>query len=247
MIKSAIIIPARYNSSRFKGKPIKKILNKELVIWVADASAKAVGKKNVFVASDDKRIIKKVEKYDFNSIKTSQKCLTGTDRVAEAAKKINSKIYINVQGDEPLVKPSDIKKILFAKIKYPNYIICGYTKISLKEDPNNINIPKVVMNKKNELLYISRSVIPGSKIKTLKNTQYNKQVCIYAFSKKELLQYYNFKKKSTLEKIEDIEILRFLELGKKIKMIKTSPGSLAVDQKSDVKKVENYLKKKGFK
>ena len=94
---------------------------------------------------------------------TSSSCLTGTDRVAEASKKINSKIYINVQGDEPTINPNDIKKIIKAKKKFPNHVICGYDKVHKFENPSNINLPKVVVNEKQELIYISRALIPGSK------------------------------------------------------------------------------------
>ena len=125
-----------------KTDDIKKILNKEMIIWVAEACERALGKKLVYVATDDSRIHDKVRKFGFQTIHTSKFCLTGTDRVAEASKKINSKIYINVQGDEPLVKPQDIISILKAKIKYPDYVVCGYTGISINENLLNKNIPK---------------------------------------------------------------------------------------------------------
>jgi len=245
MLKVVIIIPSRYQSSRFPGKPLKKILNKEMIIWVAEACERALGKKLVYVATDDSRIHDKVRKFGFQTIHTSKFCLTGTDRVAEASKKINSKIYINVQGDEPLVKPQDIISILNAKLKYPDHVVCGYTIISINENPLNKNIPKVVFNKKKELIYISRSLIPGTKDKNLSiKKKYYKQVCIYAFNKFELDKFYSFKKKSTIEKSEDIEILRFFDLNKKIKMIKITSGNIAVDEKSDIKKIEKFLKKK---
>jgi len=245
MLKTVIIIPARYQSSRFPGKPLKKILNKEMIIWVSEVCERALGKKLVYVATDDDRIHAIVRKFGFQSVHTSRFCLTGTDRVAEASKKINSKIYINVQGDEPLVKPQDIISILNAKLKYPDHVVCGYTKISINENPLNKNIPKVVFNKKKELIYISRSLIPGSKDKKFSiKKKYYKQVCIYAFNKFELHKYYSLKKRSTIEKLEDIEILRFFDLNKKIKMVKITSGNIAVDEKSDIKKIEKLLKKK---
>ena len=241
-MKIKIIIPARFNSSRFPGKPIKKILGLELVIRVANICAKVVGKNNVFIATDDIKIIKVVNFYKFKYILTSRKCLTGTDRVAEASRKIYSDIYINVQGDEPLIKISDIKKIIEEKKKYLNHIICGYTKILSKLDYNNKNVPKVVFNNSRELLYASRALIPSSK-NNKKNKLYYRQVCIYAFSRKELNLFSSFRGKSNLEKIEDIEILRFFELGIKIKMVKTFSGSVAVDVPSDIKKVEQIILK----
>ena len=199
-MKAVIVIPARHKSSRFPGKPLKKILGKEMIIRVAEICEKVLGKKLVYIATDDSRIHAKVKEFGFQTISTSKLCLTGTDRVAEVSKKINSKIYINVQGDEPLIKSEDIRMIINQKLKYPNHVICGYTAISKNEDPLNKNIPKVVLNEKDELMYISRSLVPGSKDENLLNKKkYFKQVCIYAFNKHELDKYYSFKKKLLLK------------------------------------------------
>lgn len=237
----SIIIPARYNSTRFRGKPLVKILKREMILRVADICLKIVDTKNLFIATDDKKIARTVKKAKYNVLMTSSNCLTGTDRIAEASKKIDSKIYINVQGDEPAINPKDIKKIISAKKKFPNHVICGYDKVQKNEDPNSINLPKVVINEKQELIYISRALIPGSK-KKIKNYQYLKQVCIYAFNKKELKKFTLKKRKGKIERIEDIEILRFFDLGIKIKMIRLTSNSIAVDEKKDVKKVEKLLK-----
>ena len=241
--KAVIIIPARYGSSRYKGKPLVKILGRELVLRVADICKKTVGSDNTFIATDHKKIAKKILQNNYNCVMTSKNCLTGTDRVAEAAKKIRANIYINVQGDEPLVNPKDIKKIIIAKKKYPNYVICGYDRIHRLQDPKSLNLPKVVVNSKKELIYISRSLIPGSK-KVIKNKNYFKQVCIYAFNLNELMKFYSLKKKSEVESFEDIEILRFFDLGIKIKMIKLNSNSVAVDEISDVKKAEKIIQQR---
>ena len=193
MRKVLIIIPARYKSSRFPGKPLKKILGRELVLRVADRCKKILNKRDLIIATDNSSISEVVKKENYKVIMTSQSCLTGTDRVAEVAKKINSKIYINVQGDEPLVNPRDIKKIINQKIKYPKHVICGFSKIRNFENPASKNIPKVVMNKNNELVYISRALVPSSKKKS--TIQFNKQVCIYAFNKMELAKFSSMKKK----------------------------------------------------
>ena len=113
----AIIIPARYGSTRYKGKPLVKILGREMILRVADICSKVVTKKNLFIATDSKKISEVVKKNNYNFIKTSKSCLTGTDRVGQASKKIRAKIIINVQGDEPLINPKDIKKIIKAKKK----------------------------------------------------------------------------------------------------------------------------------
>ena len=121
MPRTLIIIPARYDSKRFPGKPLQLICGKELIIHVADKCVKAVGKQNLYVATDSIKIKKKVLEENYKVIMTSKRCLTGTDRVAEASKKIKSDIYINVQGDEPLVSSNDIKKIIQAKKKKPEF------------------------------------------------------------------------------------------------------------------------------
>ena len=244
-MKTVIIIPARFGSSRYKGKPLVKILNREMILRVADICSKVVNKKNLYVATDHKKIAKVVKNENYNAIMTSTKCLTGTDRVAEASKKIKSKIYINVQGDEPTINPKDIKKILKTKIKYPNHVICGYDKVHKFENPSSINLPKVVVNEKQELIYMSRSLIPGSK-KNIKNYDYLKQVCIYAFNKSELNKFYSKKKKGIIEDMEDIEILRFFDLGVKIKMVKLQSNSVAVDEIKDVKKAEKLIRDKNY-
>ncbi len=242
-IRSCVIIPARYKSTRFPGKPLVKLLGKPMIIWVAELSALAVGKSNVYIATDDKRIEAEVKKYNFNIVMTSSKALTGTDRVAEASYKIKADIYINVQGDEPLVKPKDILKILNTKIKNMNAVINGFCWISKKDNPGDINKPKLITNEKNELVYMSRLAIPGFKEKKSEPSKYKKQVCIYAFTKQELKKFNKFGRKSKLEKLEDIEILRFLELEKTVLMKETSPNSHAVDAPSDISKVEKALKK----
>lgn len=239
-MKSTIIIPARYGSTRYEGKPLVKILGKELVIRVADICKKVVGLKNLYIATDNFKIANVARQNGYKFIMTSKSCLTGTDRVAEASKKIKSNLIINVQGDEPLIKPTDIKKIIDKKKLFPNHVICGYDYISVSESPSNKNLPKVVVNNKNELIYISRSKVPGSKKKISKNKFY-KQVCIYAFNKSQLKKFYDLKKKSYIETIEDIEILRFFDLNIKIKMVKLNSNSVAVDEIKDKKKVEKIL------
>lgn len=241
-MRSIVIIPARYKSSRYPGKPLIPLLGKPMILWVAELSAKAVGDTNVYVATDDTRIANVVKNAGFQVIMTSEHCLTGTDRLSEVAETVDADIYINVQGDEPLVHSQDILNAIEKKKAYPNEVVNGYCVLSKSEDPSSVNIPKVIFTEQEQMIYMSRQVIPG--IKDVKNipTEYYKQVCIYAFSRQELLDYGKFGRKSTIEEFEDIEILRFLEWGQAIRMFKTQPGSLAVDIPSDVSKVEAALK-----
>jgi 3-deoxy-manno-octulosonate cytidylyltransferase (CMP-KDO synthetase) len=241
-MRTVAIIPARYASSRFPGKPLVALAGKPMIIWVAELSAKALGKENVFIATEDERIKKVVETAGFQALMTSSKALTGTDRLAEASEMIDADVVINVQGDEPLVNPEDIVKIKDAKLESPNEVINGFSWIRESEDPHSVNLPKVITTEDNRMIYMSRVALPGFKDAKNAPLRYKKQVCIYAFSKKELRSFLGLGRKSELEHSEDIEILRFLELGVPIKMVETRPGSLAVDVPEDVEKVTVALK-----
>tara|TARA_B100000780_G_scaffold128730_1_gene90260 strand:- start:1760 stop:2497 length:738 start_codon:yes stop_codon:yes gene_type:complete len=243
MAKSCVIIPARYNSSRFPGKPLIKLLNQPMIIWVANIASIAVGKENVFIATDDKRIAEEVNNSGFKSIMTSSNHLTGTDRIAEAASMIDYDIYVNVQGDEPLIDPMDIMECIRIKEQKPNSIVNGFCWMASDEDPTNINIPKVATTDQGRLIYMSRNLIPGYKDDINRPERYKKQVCIYGFNKNQLKKFSSYKYKTEIEKSEDIEILRFLELDEEIYMFECKPGSLAVDVPGDIFNVEQALKK----
>ena len=234
-----IVIPARYASSRFPGKPLSDINGKSMLQRVWDKCVEASAGDKVVIATDDEKIELHCKELNMNVIQTSTKCLTGTDRVAEVAKKINADFYINVQGDEPLIMPSDIKKVINTYIKTPGNCICGMAKITSKKDFYNPNIPKVVTSKDNKLLYITRAAVPTSK--TLEFSKANKQVCIYAFTPESLKEYGVGTLKEANEEIEDIEILRLLEKGYKVSMVKVSDSSIAVDTPEDLDKVKKYL------
>lgn len=237
------IIPARYKSSRFPGKPLVKILGIPMIIRVAKIVSDALGQHNTYIATDDERIKKVVESHGYSVVMTSDGCLTGTDRVWEVAKKIKADIYLNIQGDEPLLNPDDILRIAEEKEKFPNHVINGMINIQPDEDPFNINLPKVLTNKNNELIYISRLAVPGLKDLTRDVPNYKKQVCIYAFNYRELQVFGESLEKADYEDYEDIEILRFFDFSVPIKMVDISTCSLAVDVAEDVVKVEQRLKK----
>ena len=240
-MKTVIIIPARYKSTRFPGKPLTLILGKPMILWVAELCAEVLPTEFVYVATEDFQIKEVVEKAGFNVVMTSNKCLTGTDRIAEVATKIDSDIYVNVQGDEPLLNPADIFSIIEAKKQYPNEVINGYSKIGDNEEPESLNIPKVIFNEDQQMVYMSRNLLPGTKTKDFAPPDYYKQVCIYAFNKQELSDYADFGRKGTLEFYEDIEILRFLDIGVNIRVVETKSVSLAVDVPIDVIRVEEEI------
>ena len=173
---------------------------------------------------------------------TSKKCLTGTDRVAEVAKKYKADFYLNVQGDEPLCNPKDLRKLLYFAKKFPKTIINGYTEIKDKKLFYSGHIPKVVFRKDGRLLYQSRAPIPLTKNKKFKKSW--RQVCIYSLPYKLLMRFKLSKRKTPLENIEDCELLRFLEIGHEIKMIKMSDKSISVDTIDSLNEVKRLIKKK---
>jgi 3-deoxy-manno-octulosonate cytidylyltransferase (CMP-KDO synthetase) len=237
-----IIIPARYESTRYPGKPLVRILGKSLISRVWETCVKAIHSDNVYVATDSTLIFDHCIKNNMNVIMTSKKCLTGTDRVYEASKKIEADYYLNIQGDEPLIKVADIKKMINSLIFVDkNTLINAQCPITNPKDYTNINIPKCVTDQKNRLLYISRAPIPCNKSNQFISAK--KQVCIYGFKKNHLEAFYEYRRKTPLENIEDIEILRFIELGFSVTMINVSSSSIAVDTPSDVRRVIKFLKK----
>ena len=239
-MKYIVVIPARYKSKRLPGKPLVKINDVPMIVRTYKQCLKVVKAENIIIATESIKIKKVCDKFSIKSIITSDKCLTGTDRVAEVSKKINANLYINVQGDEPFFNPSDLKKLINCSLKNPNEIINGYTEIKNENHYINSSIPKVIFDKKGYLLYMSRGQIPSNKNK--KFIKAWRQVCAYSFPKKLLQVFSKNKKKTPIENIEDIEILRFLELGFKVKMIKMSNKSLAVDNPEDLEKAKLYLK-----
>ena len=237
------VIPARYQSTRFPGKPLVSLLGQPMVIWVAKACEKALGHENVIIATDDTRIHQVANEFGFRSEDTSGSAMTGTDRVAEVARKLRTTAILNVQGDEPMVSPEDIERIAEVHLANPSLVVNGYVPLSPEEDPARTTIPKVVLDQHENLLYISRRDIPGSKSSEpfSDSTGYLKQVCIYGFSREHLESYASHRRKTPLEEKEDIEILRFLEMGQKVKMVRTQTSSLAVDTPEDVGAVEEAM------
>ena len=241
-MKYIVVIPARYKSKRLPGKPLADIGGLPMIVRTYNQCTKVINKKNIIVATDSLKIQKVCDQYNIKSIITSNKCLTGTDRVAEVAKKIKCNFYINVQGDEPFFNPNDLKMLIKEAQKYPKKIINGYAEIKDKKLFFSSSIPKVVFDKKGYLLYMSRAAIPSNKKLEFKKAW--RQICAYSFPREALLKFSKAKSKTPIESLEDIEILRFLEEGYKVKMIKMSNKSLAVDNNEDLEKAKIYLKYK---
>ena len=241
-MKYIIVIPARFKSKRLPGKPLANIGGLPMIVRTYNQCKKVVSKNKIIVATDSLKIKNVCNEYNIKSIITSNKCLTGTDRVAEVAKKIKCNFYINVQGDEPFFNPNDLKILIKEAEKKPNEVINGYTEIKNKKLFFSSSIPKVVFDKNGYLLYMSRGPIPSNKALEFRKAW--RQVCAYSFPRKALIDFTKTKNKTPIELLEDIEILRFLENGYKVKMIKMSNKSLAVDNNEDLEKAKIYLKYK---
>jgi len=235
-----IIIPARYQSSRFPGKPLIDLCGKPMIVRVWERCIKALAEDQVFVATDDQRIIDCCGQYGIKTLLTSSDCLTGTDRVHEAAQQISADLIINVQGDEPLLDPQDVVDVLKAAEENPGKVINAMCPIANEVDFFSANVPKVVCRPDGRLLYMSRGAIPINK--SLQFVKAMKQVCIYAFPQTALDDFAKQTQKTALEKIEDIEIVRFFELRYDVQMIEVSASSVAIDDPADVERVEKILK-----
>jgi 3-deoxy-manno-octulosonate cytidylyltransferase (CMP-KDO synthetase) len=241
-IKPVIIIPARYNSSRLPGKALKDIEGTSMLQRTFEQCIEALSKQDVYIATDNLKIKKHCEDFGANVLMTSSSCLTGTDRIAEASKYIKCDVVINVQGDEPIINPADIIKVIDAAREYPGEIINGMAIIETVDEFVNPSIPKVVTRPDGKLLYMSRAAIPTTK--KLKFETAWKQICIYAFPVDSLKTFAQQDNKTSLEQIEDIEILRFLEMGYDVRMIKLSGSSFAIDTPEDLKKIRKYIRTK---
>lgn len=238
-MKYAVVIPARYQSSRFPGKPLTDILGKSMIQRVWERCCAAVGEELVFIATDSDEIKDPCIQFGAQVIMTSPDCLTGTDRLAEANVQLDCDFIVNVQGDEPLIDPNDIVMMIEEYKQNPNTIINAMCALSSEEEFRSFTVPKVVISKEGSLLYMSRSPIPVSKSNGFHGGF--KQVCIYVFSREHLIFFSSNKKKTPIEEIEDIEILRFLENDIAVKMIEVQSSSIAVDIPEDVQKVIDAL------
>ncbi|WP_395340316.1 3-deoxy-manno-octulosonate cytidylyltransferase [Ningiella sp. W23] len=238
-MRYAIVIPARYESSRFPGKPLANICGKPMIQRVWERCCDALTSDKIYVATDSSSIQDVVEGFGGQVLMTSSNCLTGTDRLAEANELLDCDFLINVQGDEPLVSAQDISSVVDAFHEFPNAVINAMAPIVTEADFRSSSVPKVVTSADGTLLYMSRAGIPTDKSLSFQSA--HRQVCIYAFSREHLQLFASAKEKTPLERIEDIEILRFLEHGVTVKVLTVKGNSIAVDYPEDISRVEKIL------
>lgn len=243
------IIPARYASTRFPGKPLADMNGKPMIQRVYEQVKKCVDK--VYVATDDDRIYRAVESFGGNVVMTSQNHKSGTDRCAEAYKKIGNgeDVIINIQGDEPFIAPSQILSIMEC-FTDSSVQIATLVKPFLKSDGidalMNPNSPKVVLGVDNQALYFSRSVIPyvrGCDIQEwLNETTFYKHIGMYAYCADALMEITELPQ-SSLEKAESLEQLRWLQNGYKIKAGITTQETIGIDTPDDMQKALEFMKR----
>lgn len=240
------VIPARYKSSRFPGKPLADICGKPMIWWVYQQCKKVEDFDEVYVATDDSRIFNVCNELNIEAIMTSESHKTGTDRIGEVARKIPADLIVNIQGDEPLLEPSTIKAAIKPFYDNPELKISNLmTKITDPVDVVNFTVPKVITNNEGIGIYLTRSTAPYPKGSI--NYAYYKQVCVYGFTPDALNFYcdYGIKYgKAKIEAIEDIEILRFIENGYKVQYIEVDSETVAVDTPNDLEKVRMIVSEK---
>jgi len=239
------VIPARFKSSRFPGKPLADIHGKPMILHVYENAMKVSHFDKVLIATDDERIASECTRHGMSFVMTSDEHKTGTDRVAEVAEKHAADFYVNIQGDEPLVSPDTIERAIQPAISNADFdAINLMTEIRDISDLVNSTIPKVVVNIRNEAIFFSRSPIPYPKNERPK---YYKQVCVYVF-KREALRRFVSLARGPIEQAEDIEMLRFIEDRMTVKMVEVREDSVAVDTAADLEVVKNILaNRKGVK
>ena len=247
-MKSIAVIPARYASTRFEGKPLADILGKPMVQHVYERASKSKLLNTVIVATDDQRIYDVVKGFGGN-VQMTPDCPTGTDRVTIVAKKIECDIVVNIQGDEPLLEPEQIDLMLQPFMNGPNIQVTTMKEqIRTLEDYLDRNIVKVVTNLQGDALYFSRGSIPSAPANTKptfdENTLVFKHIGLYAFRKEQLLTFTTWER-TPYEISENLEQLRLLENGVNIHVIETNTPLIGVDVPADLEKVKEILEKGG--
>jgi 3-deoxy-manno-octulosonate cytidylyltransferase (CMP-KDO synthetase) len=248
------VIPARYGSTRFEGKPLADILGKPMIQYVYEGVCQSKLIEGVIVATDDQRIMEVVRQFGGKAMMTSPEHFSGTDRVAEVARKIASEIIVNVQGDEPLIRGVIIDKAIRPLLSDDTLPMSTLmTRIEDVKDWLNPHIVKVVLDQRGYALYFSRSPIPFPRDLQIGRLESNpfgtkrplpkrvfKHIGVYVYRRKFLLHFARMKP-TPLEKLEKLEQLRALENGHRIKVTAVDYEPICVDTPADLQKVEAFL------
>lgn len=240
-MKIACIIPARYASTRLPGKPLRLIHGKTLIRRVYERAILAKVPDTVLVATDHEDIAEEVKNFGGTPVMTSVDCPTGTDRLAEVIKKYPGfDIIVNVQGDEPLIDPDVIDRLALCLADHPELTMATVATPLHEDEYDDASAVKVVVNRKGEALYFSRSLIPYPRHAF--DEPPLKHVGIYAY-RADFLAAYAEMEQTPLEKTESLEQLRALEMGYKIGVILEKTADIGIDTEEDLQKAEAYFAK----
>jgi 3-deoxy-manno-octulosonate cytidylyltransferase (CMP-KDO synthetase) len=239
------IIPARYASSRFPGKPLVDIAGKSMIQRVYEQAKKCINLTEVIVATDDDRIFNHVHAFGGVAVMTGANHQSGTDRCAEVALlHPEYDVIINIQGDEPYIDPEQITKLAACFINADTQIATLIKRIKTEDELFNNNSPKVVINKLSEAIYFSRSTLPHIRGQEPQNWlefyTYFKHIGIYGY-RADVLQQITKLPMSSLEKAESLEQLRWIENGYRIKVAETELETYAVDVPEDLQKLNTMF------
>lgn len=241
--KIVVVIPARYQSSRFPGKPLASILGKPMIQWVYEKVTAMNEIAEAYVATDDQRIYDTVIGFGGKAIMTGE-CSCGSERVYVACQDIDCDIVLNIQGDEPMIKTEMIRDLISA-FKDPDVNMATLKKeITSEDDINNPNIAKLITDVNNDAIYFSRSTIPFNRDK-IPGVKYHKHIGVYGY-KKEFLKKFVELPHGAFEDAENLEQLRVIENGYKIRVVETMYDSIGVDLPEHIARVEEEMKKEGF-
>ena len=243
-MKVTAIIPARYASTRFEGKPLADIMGKTMIQHVYERCRETAGIEDVIVATDDERIFKIVRSFGGKAAMTSSDHETGTDRLAEVARMLDSDLIVNVQGDEPMIDPAMIEEVL-KPLMEDRTIVMGTLKSRIIDDNElaNPSVVKVVVDRNDFALYFSRHAIPYVRDSQDQDgkTEHFKHIGLYVYDRDFLLNFAGMEP-TPLEKAEKLEQLRALENGFRIKVATTEHESIGVDRPEDLEKVINVMR-----
>lgn len=239
-MKIIAVIPARYASTRFPGKPLAELKGKKILQWVVEGARSSKMLSQIFVATDDSRIFDFCKKIQVDVLMTDSECATGTDRIFQATKNLNFDQVINIQGDEPMISKNYIDPVAQSFIDDPNLSMATLACELAAEDLNNLNAVKVITNQNSEAIYFSRFPIPFSREPFVGGLAM-KHIGMYGYSKK-FLERFCAAPQSALEKAESLEQLRALYLGARIKVLKVDKPTYGVDTPEDLQKLEALLK-----
>jgi len=238
------VIPARFKSTRFPGKPLADICGKPMVWWVYHRASQVKLFDRLYVATDDDRIKEVCKKFNIEVMMTSSQHPTGTDRVAEVARKIKADLYVNIQGDEPLMSPQNIEAAIkpFLENKKGMGVTNLMAKVTRLSDLLDTTVPKVVVNNNKEAIFLSRLPVPYPK-DTRTDVIYYKQICVYGFLPW-ALEKFSVLPQGFCERVEQIELLRFIENHIVVKMVEVEEDTIAVDTPSDLERVRRIISEK---